>query len=118
MARAKTKTKKSAQLDRMVRSIGKIIEGRDEWARQAERQYAPEVENILLTGSRDVRRIHRALDGMLDFCFNPAMLALYKKLCRYYYDIDPVETAAYVYAYRDMWDSGEGKSTKRKEARS
>ncbi len=104
MAKAKAKTKRNAQVDRLVRSIGKILEGRDEWARLAEQQYAIEVENILLTQSRDAHRIHTALDGMLDFCFAPAILGLYKKLCRYYYDIDPVETAWYVYAYRDMWD--------------
>jgi hypothetical protein len=30
---------------------------------------------------------------------------LYKKLCRYYYNIDPQATVEYVNAYRDMWDS-------------
>ncbi len=69
MAKVKSKTKRKTQLNRLVRSIGKIIEGRDDF-------------------------------------FDPAMLGLYKKLCRYYYDIDPVATASYVYAYRDMWDEG------------
>ncbi len=36
--------------------------------------------------------------------FDSAMLRLYKKLCRYYFKIDPEATASYVYAYRDMWD--------------
>jgi hypothetical protein len=34
-------------------------------------------------------------------------LSLYKKLCRYYFKINPEVTASYVYAYRDMWDEGE-----------
>lgn len=107
MAKAKKKTKKSARLDWLVRSIGKIIAGRDGLARQAEKQYVPnlqkktimtwtipninilrerdaiEVANIVFTQSRDTHRIQRVLDGILDFCFDPAMLILYKKLCRY-----------------------------------
>lgn len=105
MAKTRTKNKKNTQLDGLVWSIGKIVKGRNRLARQAERQYSIEVANILLTQSRDARRINRTLDGMLDFCFDPTMLRLYKKLCRYYYDIDPITTASYVYAYRDMWDS-------------
>jgi hypothetical protein len=41
---------------------------------------------------------------MLDFCFDDEMLVFYKKLCRYYIDIDPDATASYVHAYREMWD--------------
>lgn len=93
-------------MNRLVRSIGKIIAGRDGLARQAEKQYTVEVENILFAQSRDIHRIERTLDGILDFCFDPALLAIFKKLCRYYYGIDPVATASYVYAYRDMWDEG------------
>ena len=74
-------------------------------ARVAARQYAGEVESILNEKTRDAARIAHCLDGLLDFCFNDEALALYKKLCRYYYDIDPVATASYVNAYRDMWDS-------------
>jgi hypothetical protein len=31
-------------------------------------------------------------------------LSLYKKLCRYYFAIDPEATVSYVNAYREMWD--------------
>lgn len=27
-----------------------------------------------------------------------------KRLCRYYFDIDPEVTVSYVHAYREMWD--------------
>jgi len=89
---------------RLVRSIGKIIKEREKLARQAEREHSVEVKNILLSKTRDAGRIEKLLDGILDFCFDPAMLGLYKKLCRYYYDIDPSAAAAYAYAYRDMWE--------------
>ncbi|MBN1106451.1 MAG: hypothetical protein JXL84_23810, partial [Deltaproteobacteria bacterium] len=45
----------------------------------------------------------RCLDGMLDFCFDDEMLVLYKKLYRYYLNIDPEATASYVHFYREMW---------------
>jgi hypothetical protein len=76
-----------------------------ELARQAVAWYAPIVDSILRSRSRDVRSIETALDGLLGFCFDPEALLLFKKLCRHYYSIDPGAAADYVYAYRDMWDS-------------
>ena len=101
------KSKTKPQLDDLVKSIGDLIKTRNQLARQAEQQYTFDVEAILKAQSRDPQRIEHLLDGMLDFCFDSAMLSLYKKLCRYYFKIDPEATASYVYAYRDMWDEGE-----------
>ena len=105
-------------MDDLVQSIGEIAQASRRLARQAEKQYAPEVEDILRTQCCDPRRIEQLLDGMLDFSFDAAMVRLYKKLCRYYFEIDPMATASYVYAYRDMWDEdgqakGEEKNTKK-----
>ena len=98
-------------MDDLVQSIGEIAQAGRLLARQAEKQYAPEVEDILRTQCRDSRRIEHLLDGMLDFGFDAAMVRLYKKLCRYYFEIDPEATASYVYAYRDMWDEeGQGQA--------
>ena len=72
---------------------------------QAVREYTPVVEAILRSRSRDARHIERTLDGLLDFCGHEPALQLYKKLCRYYFSINPAVTAEYIYAYRDMWDS-------------
>jgi hypothetical protein len=33
------------------------------------------------------------------------MLLLYKKLCRYYWKINPQATADYINYYREMWDN-------------
>ena len=103
------KSKTKPQLDDLVKSIGELAKTRNQLARQAEQQYTLEVEALLKDQSRDPQRIEHLLDGMLDFCFDSAMLCLYKKLCRYYFKINPEATASYVYAYRDMWDEeGEG----------
>ena len=76
-------------------------------AHQAELQYTREVDALIHAHSRDANHIEHTLDGMLSFCFDPAMLLLYKKLCRYYFKIDQAATAFYVNAYREMWDAGE-----------
>jgi hypothetical protein len=91
-------------MDDLVQSIAEIVRAGRRLARQAEEQYAPEVEDILLTRCRDSHRIELLLDGMLDFGFDAAMVRLYKKLCCYFFEVDPMATASYVHAYQDMWD--------------
>jgi hypothetical protein len=63
-----------------------------------------EVDAIIQSGERDTNGIEHQLDHMLGFCCDPDMLVVFKRLCRYYYGIDPVATAGYVQAYREMWD--------------
>jgi len=91
----------------MVQTIRKIAVAQQQLAHQAEQQYSLEVESILRDQCREPKCIECLLDGMLDFCFDDEMLLLYKDLCRYYFKIDPVATASYVYAYREMWDEEE-----------
>jgi hypothetical protein len=79
----------------------------DRLTRKAELLYAEAVNAVIEGQSRDSRSIERLLDGLLDFCFDAAILLLYRKLCRYYFGIDPNATVGYVNAYREMWDSEE-----------
>ncbi len=72
-------------------------------------QYTPVVETLIAAGSRDSRQIEQTLDGLLDFCGHAPTLHIYRRLCRHYFDIDPVATAIYINAYREMWDSDEVK---------
>ena len=51
-------------------------------------EYERELEEIVDSNCREIRRIERTLDGMLDFGFDKDMVALFRKLCRYYYAID------------------------------
>jgi hypothetical protein len=72
---------------------------------QAVTAYAPIVEDILRSRSHDVNHIEHTLDGLISFCgYEPALL-LFKKLCRHYWEIDPVATAAHIDAYRHLYDS-------------
>ena len=52
-----------------------------------------EVEAILNEKTRAAARIEHCLDGLLDFCFDHEALALYKRFCRFYHEIDPAATA-------------------------
>ena len=72
---------------------------------QAARKYQPVVDALLRTGRRDVQQIEHTLDGLLDFCGHAPGLAMYRRLCRHYWDIDPAATANYIKAYRERWDS-------------
>jgi len=91
--------------DAMFESVRGLAESLQSLSRQAVAQYAPIVGAIIRTRSRDVRHIERTLDGLLDFCgFDPA-LQLYRRLCRHYFDVDPVATVDYIHSYRELWDS-------------
>ncbi len=86
-------------------TLASLVDSLSDLACRAVVEYGPIVDSVLHDQSRDVHRIERTLDGLLDFCFDPEALLLYKKLCRHYFDIDPAATASYVRAYREMWDS-------------
>jgi len=64
-----------------------------------------EVDDLIQRGERDTNCIDHQLDHMLGFCCDPDMLLVFKRLCRYYVDIDPVATAEHINAYREMWDT-------------
>jgi hypothetical protein len=92
-------------LDKTVDAIGRIAAEFPRLYREAARQHGVEVESIVQSGSRDVARIERTLDGLLDFAADRECLELFRRLCRHYWNIDPAATAGYVHAYREMWDS-------------
>jgi len=87
--------------------FSKFAESLRDIQRQAAQQYQPVVDDILRPRSCDTEHIEHTLDRLLDFCGDEAVLQMYKKLCRHYWDIDPVATAYYVNAYREYWDSEE-----------
>lgn len=71
---------------------------------QAYSVYKPQVEHLIETETKDKNTIGRLLDHLLDHCGNDNVLLLFKKLCRYYWDIDPSLTVFYIQSYREMWD--------------
>ncbi len=89
----------------MIEEIKDMIAVQQNLSRQALSEYSVLVENIIVSKTIDQNRIEHTLDGILDFCFEDQMLLLFKKLCRYYFTINPHATASYVNIYREMWDN-------------
>jgi len=69
--------------------------------------WKPKAENIIITKSKDINAIEHTLDALCEAAFDDEVLALFKKLCRYYYDIDPQATVEQIQFYREMWDNNE-----------
>jgi hypothetical protein len=96
----------------MYKDIEKILENFRLIEVQAIDIYSKTVQDIIVSKSEDKKLIEHIFDGMLGFCYDEDMLKLFKKLCRYYYDIDPHATADYINIYREMWDNEDEKSIK------
>ena len=91
--------------EELLQSLKEAAVGLKALSQQAANEYAPIVERIIRTRSQDVADTERTLDGLLGFCGYKPALRQYRKLCRYYWDLNPVNTASYINAYREMWDS-------------
>ena len=91
----------------LTNDIRQIAERLEALNRQAELEYTPLVNSLILRKSKDLHEIERLLDGLLDFACNKQILNLYRKLCKYYYFINPESTARYIAFYKEMWDEEE-----------
>ena len=97
--------------DSLFSSVSKLAARIMELQNLATKQYTPVVDDIIRSRCRDMQHIEHTLDGLLDFCGYDRAVELFRRLCRYYYTLDPHATAFYVHAYRDMWDSEETEDT-------
>ena len=73
-------------------------------SRLAIEQYTQEVDDILTLKISDENHIQKTLDGLLDFCYDDKILYLYRKLCKYYYDINSQATIDYIGYYKERYD--------------
>lgn len=88
-------------MDKEIKALAEHIQSLNKRAFIA---YQPEVDAVINAKIADEKTIQHLLDGLLDFAHDAQMLGLFKKLCRYYWTINPVTTAQYVNSYREMWD--------------
>ena len=66
-----------------------------------------EIEEIIRNHIKDEMHIERKLDEMLDilsFYENDDTLLTFRKLCKYYFDINPQATVDYINYYREQND--------------
>ena len=92
------------EYDAFYKSISEIAKSIIALGETAASAYEPIVNDLINSRSKDHMEIQRTFDGMLGFCGNPAMLLLYKKLCRYYYSLDPAATSDYIGYYLEQWE--------------
>lgn len=95
----------TSSYDALYDGIKGIAEHLQALNKQAVREYTPIVEDIINSRCRDTDHIEHTLDGLVSFCGYAPAVEIFRKLCRYYWQIDPSATASYVEAYREMWDS-------------
>ena len=69
-------------LSPLEETIGDLVNSMSAITRRAVAEYAPLVDSIVREQSQDIRHIEHTLDGLLDFCFDPEALLLYKKNAR------------------------------------
>jgi len=95
-------------MDKDLHELAKsIVALQKEAVKQTLSFYKPEVERIINSNSRDKNAIEHTLDALCEVAFDNEVLLLFKKLCRYYYTIDPMATAQQIQFYREMWDNEE-----------
>ncbi len=89
-----------------INELGKaIIALQKEDVNQTLLYWKPKAEQIINNKSQDINEIEHTLDALCEVAFDDEVLALFKRLCRYYYDIDPQATAKQIRFYREMWDN-------------
>jgi hypothetical protein len=89
---------------KLLEDLVPLIEYGQVLCRQAYRLYLPKVDTLIKNNIRDEKTIEALLDRLLSFCGDEQMLSLFKKLCRYYWDINPEATADYIGYYREMFE--------------
>lgn len=89
-----------------INELGKtIIALQKEAVNQTLLFWKPKAELIISTKSCDINAIEHTLDALCEVAFDNEVLVLFKKLCRYYYDIDQQATIQQIQFYREMWDN-------------
>ncbi len=83
--------------------------GLSDLAVRARPVFADAVNGLLRDGCRAPQEIERTLDYLLTFCYDAAILDLYRRLCRYYFSLSPSAAVGYIAAYRELWDAAETK---------
>lgn len=63
-----------------------------------------EAEFVIENNIKDEIRIERILDNLLELCEDEKALLLYRKVCRYYYSINPIATVDYINFYKEWYD--------------
>ena len=87
------------------RDICEIAGHLKEITEEAVELITPEVEMIINNKITDKGRIEKLLDSLLDYAgLTDSGLKLFKRLCKYYYKINPRVVIDYIYIYKDLYE--------------
>lgn len=92
------------EYDALIESLSEIAKSIVALGETAASVYEPIVNDLINSRCKDHMEIQRTMDYLLDFGGNPAVLRLFKKLCRYYYPLGPAATAEYIGFYLEQWE--------------
>jgi hypothetical protein len=90
--------------EKELNGFKKLAESINKISQEAFIIYEPQVDRIYRNKFKDEKEIERVLEVLLDYCHDDKMLSLFKRLCRYYYEINPTVTYEYVMICRELWD--------------
>lgn len=90
---------------KLLEDLAPLIEYGQVLCRQAYGIYLPKVDALIKNNIKDEKTIEALLDRLLSFCEDEQMLSVFKRLCRYYWDINPEATADYVGYYRETFEA-------------
>jgi len=97
---------KSIKENTFFQKVSSMIESMQPLISQNILILANHVDVIIKSRERDDNCIQRLLDSVLDYAgMCDDGLILFKRLCRYYYSINPQATAEYISIYHDLYDS-------------
>ncbi len=95
-------------IEKDIKKLGEtLIDIQKEAVNQTLMLWKPKAEKIIETKSLVIDEIEHTLDALCEVAFDDEILVIFKKLCRYYYDIDPQATANQIHFYREMLDNNE-----------
>lgn len=92
------------EYDALIRDVSEIAKSIIALGETAAKAYEPIVNDLIDSRCKDHMEIQRTMDYLLDFGGNPAVLQLFKKLCRYYFPLDPAAASDYVGFYLEQWE--------------
>ncbi|MDO8806296.1 MAG: hypothetical protein Q7R35_17910 [Elusimicrobiota bacterium] len=92
------------EYDALIEDLSEIAKSIIALGETAAKAYEPIVNDLINSRCKDHMEIQRTMDYLLDFGGNPAVLQLFKNLCRYYYHLDPAATSDYIGFYLEQWE--------------
>ena len=92
------------EYDALIEDLSEIAKSIIALGEMAAKSYEPIVNDLINSRCKDHMEIQRTMDYLLDFGGNPAVLKLFKKLCRYYFPQDPGATSDYIGFYLEQWE--------------